>query len=99
VGAVYAPVGTLLSERLPASYRYSGLALSRETGNVIGAAAIPPLAVYLSFVMTGTAALSLLVIGLALLGILTMLFLPAPSRVDPREVDPAAPAAALEGRR
>lgn len=97
VGAVYAPVGTLLSERLPARYRYSGLALSRETGNVIGAAAIPPLAVYLSYATAGTTALSLVVVGLAILGVVSMLALPKPG-IGRAEVEAPAPQAISEAR-
>jgi MFS transporter, MHS family, shikimate and dehydroshikimate transport protein len=75
LAAVFAPIATLLAELLPSSYRYSGLALSRETGNAIGAVVVPPVAVVLSSDGT-TTTLSLVLIALAALGILGLLALP-----------------------
>jgi MFS family permease len=84
LAAVFAPIATLLAELLPSSYRYSGLALSRETGNAIGAAVIPPMAVVLSS-DGATTTLSVVLIALAALGMLGLLALPRLGNQEPAQ--------------
>lgn len=77
VAACVAPIGRLIAEIFPVRHRYSGMGLANETGIAIGGAAIPPLAVALSFWNgAGTAPLSLLLIGLAVLGFVGLILLP-----------------------
>ncbi|MEQ3549869.1 MFS transporter [Pseudonocardia nematodicida] len=78
VAAIFAPVGTLVAEIFASQHRYSGMGLARETGNMIGAAVVPVLAVQLSFMGAGTTPLSLLLLGLAALGLVGVLAAPRP---------------------
>jgi MFS family permease len=75
VGAIFAVIGTMLTERLPAGQRFAGLGLGRETGNAIGAAVVPLLAVAFA-ARPGTLALSLLVLVTAAAGAVGALLLP-----------------------
>ncbi|GAA4550763.1 MFS transporter [Pseudonocardia xishanensis] len=74
-GAVFAVLGTFISEHFPPHRRFSSMGLSRETGNAIGAAVVPLLAVALSF-ESGTSSLSLLLIGLSVLGAAAIALMP-----------------------
>jgi MHS family shikimate/dehydroshikimate transporter-like MFS transporter len=75
ISAIFAPISTLMAERLPPQVRFSGLALSRETGNAIGSAVFPVLAVVLT--STGaTDGLSLLLVVLAVVGLLAVTVIP-----------------------
>jgi MHS family shikimate/dehydroshikimate transporter-like MFS transporter len=77
VAAMTAPLGRLMAEFFAVQHRYTGMGLANEVGIAIGGAAIPPLAVYLSFLEgTGTTPLSLLLIGLAVLGLVGLVLLP-----------------------
>jgi MFS transporter, MHS family, shikimate and dehydroshikimate transport protein len=75
LAAVFAPITTYLAEMLPPTFRFSGIALGRETGVALGSAIIPPLAVLLT-ADGSTGALSILLIGLSVLGIGGMLAIP-----------------------
>jgi MFS family permease len=77
VASMVAPFGRLAAEHFPVRHRYTGMGLAFETGTAIGGAAIPPLAVYLSYVEgAGTTPLSLLIVGVAGLGLLGLFVLP-----------------------
>lgn len=97
IAACVAPIGRLVAEILPVRLRYGGMGLANETGIAIGGAVVPPLAVSVAFLEgAGTAPLSLLLVGVALLGFVGLVLLPrqgsretagAPAVADP----PAAP--------
>jgi hypothetical protein len=59
------------------------MGLARETGNMIGAAVVPLVAVQLSYLGSGTLPLSLL-LGISILGLLGVAATPRPE-VHPRE--------------
>ncbi|KAA9157323.1 MHS family MFS transporter [Amycolatopsis acidicola] len=67
--AIVAPAGPLVAELFPARYRYSGMGLAREFGNMLGAACIPLLAVQLSYTSNAKAALGVMLVALAVLGL------------------------------
>lgn len=67
VGAIFGPMGAYVTEMFKTTHAYSGLGLGRETGNAIGAAVVPVVAVALAFGDT-TVWLSVLLCGIALLG-------------------------------
>ncbi|MFD4196838.1 MFS transporter [Amycolatopsis thermoflava] len=67
--AIVAPAGTLVTELFSTQYRYSGMGLAREFGNMLGAACIPLLAVQLAGVDGETTALSVMLVVLALVGL------------------------------
>jgi MFS family permease len=69
VAAIYGPMGTYITELFNARHAYTGLGLGRETGNSLGAALVPVLAVQLAFNDSGsTWALSLLLVVIAVFG-------------------------------
>ncbi|NKQ56735.1 MHS family MFS transporter [Amycolatopsis sp. K13G38] len=67
--AIVAPAGPLVTELFPAQYRYSGMGLAREFGNMLGAACIPLLAVRLSYSNNPATAVGLMLVVLAALGL------------------------------
>ncbi|GAA2892981.1 MFS transporter [Pseudonocardia halophobica] len=71
--AIVAVAGTLVTELFDPGVRYSGMGLARETGNMIGAAATPLLAVQLAHLGAGTWPLSLLLVALSAIGGLGLL--------------------------
>jgi len=95
VAACVAPIGRLIAEIFPVRQRYSGMGVANETGIAIGGAVVPPLAVALSLWNGhGTAPLSLLLIGLAVLGFVGLILLPPqeePATVPAVAHHPAAP--------
>ena len=68
VAAIFGPMGAYVTELFDSKHAYSGLGLGREGGNAIGAAVVPVVAVPLAFHDT-TIWLSLLLCGIALLGL------------------------------
>lgn len=68
VAAIFGPMGAYVTELFDTKHAYSGLGLGREGGNAIGAAVVPVVAVPLAFHDT-TIWLSLLLCGIALLGL------------------------------
>ncbi|ORL16006.1 MFS transporter [Prescottella equi] len=68
VAAIFGPMGAYVTELFDTKHAYSGLGLGRETGNALGAAVVPVVAVPLAFDDT-TIWLSLLLCGIALLGL------------------------------
>jgi MHS family shikimate/dehydroshikimate transporter-like MFS transporter len=68
VAAIFGPMGAYVTELFDTKHAYSGLGLGRETGNALGAAIVPVVAVPLAFHDT-TIWLSLLLCGIALLGL------------------------------
>ncbi|HEV7976099.1 MFS transporter [Amycolatopsis sp.] len=91
LAAVFAPITTYLAEMLPPTYRFSGIALGRESGVALGSAIIPPLAVLLT-ADGSTTALSILLIGLSVLGIGGMLAIPRILRREAGDDAEAIPA-------
>ncbi|MFW0785226.1 MFS transporter [Gordonia sp. CPCC 206044] len=81
VGAIFGPMGAYVTELFDTEHAYSGLGLGREAGNAIGAAAVPVVAVPLAFDGT-TVWLSLLLCGIALLGLVAAVLSGSPSRTD-----------------
>ncbi|GAA4484480.1 MFS transporter [Rhodococcus olei] len=68
VASIFGPMGAYVTELFETRHAYSGLGLGRETGNALGAAIVPVVAVPLAFHDT-TAWLSLLLCGIAILGL------------------------------
>ncbi|MBW0101228.1 MFS transporter [Pseudonocardia sp. KRD291] len=93
--AIVAPAGPLVAELFATRYRYSGMGLARELGNMVGAAGVPLLAVQLAYAGDGTTALSVMLTCLALLGLVGVLVatrLNGPSP-DAEEAEDRAPVA------
>ncbi|MFF0816310.1 MFS transporter [Rhodococcus sp. NPDC003318] len=68
VASIFGPMGAYVTELFETRHAFSGLGLGRETGNALGAAIVPVVAVPLAFHDT-TVWLSLLLCGIALLGL------------------------------
>ncbi|TCK21992.1 MFS transporter [Pseudonocardia endophytica] len=71
--AIVATAGTLVTELFGPGIRFSGMGLARETGNMIGAAAVPLLAVQLAYLDAGTWPMSVLLLALSAVGLLGLL--------------------------
>ncbi|RZL77847.1 MAG: MFS transporter [Rhodococcus sp. (in: high G+C Gram-positive bacteria)] len=67
VAAIFGPMGAYVTELFHTQHAYSGLGLGRETGNALGAAIVPVIAVALAFDDT-TIWLSVLICVISLLG-------------------------------
>jgi MHS family shikimate/dehydroshikimate transporter-like MFS transporter len=78
VAALFGPMGTYAAALLPEGLRYSAMGLARETGNMLGAAVVPLVAVQLAFGSTSTVPLSMLMVLVAVLGGLGFVLAPRP---------------------